>query len=85
MPLEQVLRKKYQSYEIDIWSAGAIFLEFLTSKHVLFKNLRFLKEFQKEPVEYATSLVYELASIYGTKEVKEILEVCGNYPWKVFY
>lgn len=79
MPLEQVLKKESQSYEVDIWSAGAILLEFLTSKHTIFKNMRLKREKgSQEQVEYAIGFIFQLASIFGRKKVKEAALLCGK-------
>jgi len=81
MPPEQVLKKERQSYGVDIWSAGVIFLEFLTAKHTLFKNLRLRREKQgnqqQEPVEYCISLLCCLALIFGKKKVLDMARQCG--------
>jgi Serine/threonine protein kinase len=79
MPLEQVLKANYQTEKVDIWSIGVILLEFLTSKHTIFKNLRIRKEKNSpEILEYAFGYIYELCCIFGTKEVKAAARLYGK-------
>jgi len=82
MSPEQVLKKDKQSYGVDIWSAGVVFLEFLTGKHTLFKNLRLKKEKcekqqQRQPVEYVIGFLCSLALVFGTNKVLDVAHQSG--------
>ena len=39
MPLESLLRYPHQSYEVDMWSVGVVFLQFITRKYNVFNNI----------------------------------------------
>ena len=89
MPLDQIMVADYQSYEIDIWSAGVIFFEFLVRKHPFFRNPR-MKKYDPEAkftsknqaelpqVEYLLIFLIELSHIYGTKRVRNISRTFGK-------
>jgi len=80
MPPEQVLKKSSQSYGVDMWSAGIVLLEFLTSRHTLLKNLKFKRERSDNPtpLEYSMGFLCTLAVIFGTKKVEEICHLSGK-------
>ena len=75
MPIEQILKADDQTNSVDIWSCGVIFLEFLTSRHIIFKNMRY-KTPRGEPVEYFFGYFYELALLFGQEEVQRIISKC---------
>jgi len=82
MSLDQLMMADYQSHEVDLWSAGVIFLEFLVRKHPFFRNPRIRKEKrkgkgnEKELVEVEYLLIYlvELSLLFGKKLVKKVAE-----------
>ena len=77
MPLEQVLKKEKQGYGVDIWSAGVIFLEFLTGKQQIFRNLR-LKKQESGFHRYAGGFTCSLAKIFGKKKIAEAVKDSGT-------
>lgn len=69
MPLESILRYNTQSYSVDIWPVGVIFLQFVLRKYNIFNNVRMMNKPSDLKNNYFITFIMELASIFGTAAV----------------
>ncbi|CAK84461.1 unnamed protein product (macronuclear) [Paramecium tetraurelia] len=74
MPLESILHYHDQSYEVDMWAVGVIFLQFLTKKYNLFSNVRMINKPVVTKNFFYVNFILELASLFGSEQVKQICE-----------
>ncbi|CAD8184868.1 unnamed protein product [Paramecium octaurelia] len=74
MPLESILHYQDQSYEVDMWAVGVIFLQFLTKKYNLFSNVRMINKPVVNKNFFYVNFILELASLFGSEQVKQICE-----------
>ncbi|CAD8164714.1 unnamed protein product [Paramecium octaurelia] len=74
MPLESILHYHDQSYEVDMWAVGVIFLQFLTKKYNLFSNVRMINKPVVNKNFFYVNFILELASLFGSEQVKQICE-----------
>ncbi|CAD8108892.1 unnamed protein product [Paramecium sonneborni] len=74
MPLESILHYYDQSYEVDMWAVGVIFLQFLTKKYNLFSNVRMINKPVVTKNFFYVNFILELASLFGSEQVKQICE-----------
>ncbi|KRX11215.1 Protein kinase-like domain [Pseudocohnilembus persalinus] len=80
MPLESILRYQTQSYSVDMWPVGVIFLQFVLRKYNIFNHVRMMNKPADLKNNYFITFIMELANIYGTKAVTE---QCDHYGYKV--
>lgn len=78
MPLESILHHAEQSYEVDMWAVGVIFLQFLTKKYNLFSNVRMINKPAVNKNLFYVNFILELASLFGSEHVKSICESFGK-------
>ncbi|CAD8199665.1 unnamed protein product [Paramecium pentaurelia] len=74
MPLESILHYNDQSYEVDMWAVGVIFLQFLTKKYNLFSNVRMINKPVVTKNFFYVNFILELASLFGSEQVKQICD-----------
>lgn len=65
MPLESILHFQEQSYEVDVWAVGVIFLQFLTRKYNLFSNVRMVNKPAVPKNLFYVNFILELTSLFG--------------------
>ena len=58
---------KDQSYEVDMWAVGVIFLQFLTKKYNLFSNVRMINKPVVTKNFFYVNFILELASLFGSE------------------
>jgi cell division control protein 7 len=80
MPLESIMRYKTQSYAVDIWPVGVIFLQFALRKYNIFNNVRMMNKPQDVKNYYHITFIMELADIYGTEQVTKL---CDKFGYRV--
>lgn len=80
MPLESILRYQKQSYSVDIWPVGVIFLQFVLRKYNIFNNVRMMNKPNDLKNNYFITFIMELANIYGANAVSR---QCEKYGYRV--
>ncbi|CAD8205302.1 unnamed protein product [Paramecium pentaurelia] len=75
MPLESILHHHDQSYEVDMWAVGVIFLQFLTKKYNLFSNVRMINKPVGPKNFFYVNFILELASLFGSEQVRQICDL----------
>eukprot|EP01017_Pseudomicrothorax_dubius_P041359 TRINITY_DN6608_c0_g1_i3.p1 TRINITY_DN6608_c0_g1~~TRINITY_DN6608_c0_g1_i3.p1 ORF type:complete len:297 (+),score=44.36 TRINITY_DN6608_c0_g1_i3:123-1013(+) len=77
MPLESILYASRQSYSVDSWAIGIIFLELLSKKHPFFHNLRLITG-KKHPIQvYYLAYILELVQVFGSETVRSAAKDFG--------
>ncbi|CAD8092016.1 unnamed protein product [Paramecium primaurelia] len=79
MPLESILHYQEQSYEVDIWAVGVIFLQFLTRKYNLFSNVRMVHKPAVSKNLFYVNFILELTSLFGAEAITKICNKFGYY------
>ena len=75
-PLEVLLKVQKQGFEVDMWSAGVILLQFLSRKYTFFHSLKLMRRVQEEHQKnrFLVSFIMELAVIFGKEKIEKTLE-----------
>ncbi len=74
MPLESILHFEEQGYPSDVWPVGVIFLQFVTRKYSVFRDLRLENKPAHLKSTYYVNYIMQLAVLFGDRVVEQCSE-----------